>query len=413
MATISLYKNEINEFPGLIKDLKSSAKDLKSDLQSMKKKIQAVDSGVCDLEDVISSITSATKTEEERISTLDTFSQEVEDFVSEAVTTDEAVADAVNQTKDDFYKKYSYLKPDSEKDLLDWTTQICGEVGQWCKDHWKDILSTALILIGAALAIVAVIASGGMALAPMLAALFTSIGISAGTALTAASVVSLIVASVAVISSVGSAALNIADVWGKFDNPAFNTWQRIFNWTSGISNGLYSIGGIYNSMNGISNTGLRRYSEIFFGRNEFVDQIAMLRNTSAFWSGLGKDGPEIAAKLAALDGNETLEMFIERTGVQIPEYSAATKGIWQRLSAAWAWNSSGVATSYLGDPKLTSTWRAIEYTILKLNPNVTSIVSATGEVIKYGFSFSFSFSCPFVSGISSMLGSFSNMVKGQ
>ena len=43
-------------------------------------------------------------------------------------------------------------------------------------------------------------------------------------------------------------ALNIVDVWGKIDNPTFNTLQSTLNWTSTISNGLYDIGMLYNAV---------------------------------------------------------------------------------------------------------------------------------------------------------------------
>ena len=38
------------------------------------------------------------------------------------------------------------------------------------------------------------------------------------------------------VSTIGAAALNIADTWGNIDNPIFNTLQSVFNWTSTISN---------------------------------------------------------------------------------------------------------------------------------------------------------------------------------
>ena len=100
------------------------------------------------------------------------------------------------------------------------------------------------IIVGAALAIAAVVMTGGAALVPLL----TALGAAAGTAAN----ISLAVAAIAVVSTIGAAALNIVDTWGDIDNPTFNALQSALNWTSMISNGLYSIGNIYNSIKGVS-----------------------------------------------------------------------------------------------------------------------------------------------------------------
>ena len=68
------------------------------------------------------------------------------------------------------------------------------------------------------------------------------------------------VAVIAVVSMIGASVLNIIDIWGNIDDPTFNTWQSVLNWTSIISNGLYSIGAIYNGIKGITNEVLRNYS---------------------------------------------------------------------------------------------------------------------------------------------------------
>ena len=103
------------------------------------------------------------------------------------------------------------------------------------------------IIVGAALAIAAVVMTGGAALVPLLSMLLTAAGVSASTALTVATIMSS-VAAIAVVSTIGTSALNIIDTWGNIDDPAFNTWQSVLNWTSIISNGLYSIGMLYNSI---------------------------------------------------------------------------------------------------------------------------------------------------------------------
>ena len=130
------------------------------------------------------------------------------------------VADVINQRKDDFYDEYSYLKPESllEKIWNSWKSGL-KKVGQWCREHWQEIFITMTIVIGAVLAIAAVIATGGLALVPILTTALTILGVSAGTAMTIATVISLTTAGIAILSTVGSSALNIVDIWCKIDNP--------------------------------------------------------------------------------------------------------------------------------------------------------------------------------------------------
>lgn len=60
------------------------------------------------------------------------------------------VADVINKSKNDFYEKYEYLKPDIEKS---WLEEKVDSACEWCKKHWKEILITVTIVIGAVLAI--------------------------------------------------------------------------------------------------------------------------------------------------------------------------------------------------------------------------------------------------------------------
>lgn len=242
MATIALYSSKINQMPGLFKDAGSSVKELTTELSSLRKKCSGVNRSICNLDDVISSISASTQTQEEKITSLENFSKDVKEFASDTARIDDKVADTVNKNKDDFYDKYNYLKPECEKDWKDKAKDWLKSAEEWCKEHWKEIVTTIVIVIGAVLAIAAVIATGGAALVPLLAGILTALGVAEGTAMTIAAVTSIAVAAIAVISTLGSSALNIADIWGSFDNPTFNAWQTAFNWTSTISNGFYSIG---------------------------------------------------------------------------------------------------------------------------------------------------------------------------
>ena len=212
---------------------------------------------MCDLDDVIGMVQASTQIQEQKMESLERIRQKTEEFVEEAVRIDEDAAEVINQNKENFYNKYNYLKPDAEKS--DWE-EFWDDAAEWCKEHWQEIVTTVGIIVGAALAIAAVVMTGGAALIPLLSTLLTALGVSAGTAMTVATIMSFSVAAIAVVSTIGASALNIIDTWGNIDDPAFNTWQSVLNWTSIISNGLYSIGAIYNGIKGITNEVLRNYS---------------------------------------------------------------------------------------------------------------------------------------------------------
>ena len=144
----------------------------KSDLKSLKSKVLKIDSSICNVDDVINSVKSSTQTQGDKIDALDNLKKDVNEFVADVVRIDGDAADAINQSKNDFYDKYEYLKPDIEKN---WLEEKVDNACEWCKEHWKEILITVTIVIGAVLAIVAVVASGGLALVPLLTTTLTTL----------------------------------------------------------------------------------------------------------------------------------------------------------------------------------------------------------------------------------------------
>ena len=162
MSTITLYASKINQMPNLINDAKKAVKEYKSDLKSLKSKVLKIDSGICNVDDVISSIKSSTQTQGDKIDALDKLKKDVNEFVSEVVRTDGDAADAINKSKDDFYDEYYYLKPECEKSGWEKFKDGCKKIGEWCKEHWKELVIGAIcIVIGAVLTVL----SGGTFLA--------------------------------------------------------------------------------------------------------------------------------------------------------------------------------------------------------------------------------------------------------
>ena len=139
----------------LINNAKKAVKEYKSDLKSLKSKVLKIDSSICNVDDVISSIKSSTQTQEDKIDALDKLKKDVNEFISDVVRIDGDAADAINQSKNDFYEKYEYLKPDCEKS---WLEEKIDNACEWCKECWKELLIGLSTLI-ALIAVVAVIVS--------------------------------------------------------------------------------------------------------------------------------------------------------------------------------------------------------------------------------------------------------------
>ena len=137
MATIELYKDKINSMSNYIEQAKNAVSDFCVDLSALKSKILGINSSVCD--NVVSSISSSSQTQEQQIAGLEATQKEVNAFIDLTINRDNSAADAVSKAKDEFYKEYSYLKPECEKSGWEKFCDGLKKVGDWCKEHWKEI----------------------------------------------------------------------------------------------------------------------------------------------------------------------------------------------------------------------------------------------------------------------------------
>ncbi len=158
MATIALYANKVNQMPELVRGIKSAVKDYKEELQLLQKKALCIETSVCNMDDVISSIQSSTKTQEEKVQSFETLEQATEEFIENAVSIDGNVADVINQQRTEFYEKYGYLKPECEKNIWDKMCDFGKSIGERCKEHWDAILTVvSFIVVGAFIAAVIIL----------------------------------------------------------------------------------------------------------------------------------------------------------------------------------------------------------------------------------------------------------------
>lgn len=144
MATITLYAGKMNQMSSLLEGAKKSVSDYQTELFSLKSKTLNVNKSVCDLDDVIRSVQSSTQLQEQKLDSLETLRQNVDNFIADAVRIDGDAAEVINRNKDEFYDKYNYLKPDCEKNLWEKICDGFAAAGEWCKEHWKFVVTIVL-----------------------------------------------------------------------------------------------------------------------------------------------------------------------------------------------------------------------------------------------------------------------------
>lgn len=261
----------VMDFQTDIRSFLSDQEALIASFKTVSSSTAALNGGVGALQGALDDIQSRILVEEEALTHAQSVQTSMNGFLDLAQRVDRQVASDVDRNKEEFYGKYPDLRPaDSDEEEKAWYEKaweaLCGvgeaikegvkalvdAVGETLAKAWdglvafynehKKIIDTVLLIVGAIGAIAAVIATGGLALTPLLGAL----GISASVA----AAVSTAVAVVAVVSTVAATALNVADVWLEVDHPIFNAVQTGLNVVSAVTNFAYSIGSFYNTFKG-------------------------------------------------------------------------------------------------------------------------------------------------------------------
>ena len=91
-------------------------------------------------------IRTITQLQEQKVDSLETLRQNVENFITDVVRIDDDAAEVINRNKDEFYDKYSYLKPDCEKNLWEKICDGFASAVEWCKGHWKLVVTIVLVV---------------------------------------------------------------------------------------------------------------------------------------------------------------------------------------------------------------------------------------------------------------------------
>ncbi len=178
MSTIVLYKDRLNGINTYINDVTNSCDSLSTQLNSLKSILQGVSSNSCNLQDTVNNISSSTKTEKDKIRDLKKLNKKVGEFISVTVKKDNSVKEQIEKAKEEFYTKYSYLKPECEKNGLEKVCDGLKSARSWLVDNIKEILVVGLAVLAVVAVVALAIATFGLG-AVAIAAL---VGVAAGLA---------------------------------------------------------------------------------------------------------------------------------------------------------------------------------------------------------------------------------------
>lgn len=273
-----------NTILGLGTDLDRLQNEIGETIHSLRTvdcEINALSGGPQQLSGASSEIRERIRAEQAREQSVIAAKQNIGHFLESVHDTDCAVTRQVSGSTEKFFDQYSWLRPMVpeekswwERRVEDWNNFWSG-VGEGLANAWeaikgfyyahKQIIDSIVIVVGAVTAVAAVIGSGGAALVPLMG----WIGFSAGTA----AGISTMVATVAVVSTVGAATLNLVDTWVEIDSPIFNTIQSGLNITSMITNLTYSAGMLFNAWNGVSAEEIATFKKMSYSSDEIKNAV--------------------------------------------------------------------------------------------------------------------------------------------
>ena len=80
------------------------------------------------------------KSEKSKIDDLKKLNNKLSEFIETASRKDSVAEEEIKKSKEDFYTKYSYLKPECEKSVIEHICDGVQSAAEWYKEHWKEIL---------------------------------------------------------------------------------------------------------------------------------------------------------------------------------------------------------------------------------------------------------------------------------
>ncbi|WP_024857290.1 hypothetical protein [Ruminococcus albus] len=144
---ITLKKSKFDSFGDMLDGLLSKLGSYDATVKDLKNTVASVgcenDNQVSsDLGNAIDDIVNSEESKEEKKEKINALKQKIETFVNNAVQHEKAAADKIKEKKEDFYKKYSYLKPECEKSFFE-------KVGEFISENVIAFVVAAAIVLAA------------------------------------------------------------------------------------------------------------------------------------------------------------------------------------------------------------------------------------------------------------------------
>lgn len=264
------------QFQAAVSKHLEKSNDVISAFVTVQRKTSRIDGQTPRLQEAQAALAERVQIEENRKVQINRVKQSVEDFLSHTVETDARVSDCVSQNAEKFYQVNPWLRPkvtqrekkwyDKALELLlgpayqifanrdqivDAITKGWNAAVQFYQEHKKEV-DTALLVIGAIAAVAGVIASGGVALVPLIAGFLEIMGATGATALMIATGISLGIGASAIVATAASTTLNVIDVWSENTDPNFQKAKNLMNQLSFTLNLIYSVGNFFNKVTGVT-----------------------------------------------------------------------------------------------------------------------------------------------------------------
>lgn len=408
-GAIADFQSDINNFSNSIDKVIDAFAKVKTDTYNLT-------GGVGNLQGALDAVQSRIAKESAKKEAINTVKNKTKDFIDLAINIDAQVAQNVNINKEEFYTKYPDLRPFSEskkawyEKAADWicdkasaaadsVKKAWNNVVEFCKAHTKEILLTLAVIVGAVLAVVAIIPTGGLVLVPMLSAALVALGVSAATAASIATAISMTVAITAGISAGASAVMDVIDIWSD-QGPMFNKIKKIVNITRIISGGLYNLKKFASEFikralsNGLNKADAEKALD-FLKNGKLKELSEMLdldtpENGAIFWSGgnaAKTEGMNLAEAIGGKNLNQTpggnlfdgLGKKLDRFFDLKPDQNQID--LWRELSREFAKRAKGDVyrvipeNNYIED--FTNVWNTVENPTLLNNLDVKKIIIHT------------------------------------
>ncbi|MDD6826049.1 MAG: hypothetical protein PUE12_08070 [Oscillospiraceae bacterium] len=144
MSTIKLNYGMINQISDSFIKMSGAFDDLSSRASALIKNFSLIDSGVTDVSIIQNNLQMIVNRQEIEINSADSLDSLVDSFIEDTISADEKSAEIIQSRKNEFYKMFSYLKPECEKTWWENFKEACSDAVQWCKDTFSYIKKICL-----------------------------------------------------------------------------------------------------------------------------------------------------------------------------------------------------------------------------------------------------------------------------